>query len=173
MSLKCYYHPDREATTKCEKCDKMICIECKKPISITHGVKESQYATQHEFCMPCYYDYEMKKYSYSPRGYYIAFSILLPIILTLVILGLVFISHIPAAGFGLLASSPIPTFLFVCLLVSYISAKKRSPGMLAELKIKKEDFFKTLQIGSVCPECGNSVKTGISICPSCGSDIAG
>ena len=138
MSLKCYFHPDREASTKCEKCEKMLCIECKKPYTATHGVSESRYATQHDMCKPCYYDIEMQRYTISSRGYYIAFCILVPIILTLVILYLVFLSLVGFMAFVFLAGGLVPTFLFVCLLLNFIVGKKRAPAKLEELKAKKE-----------------------------------
>jgi len=173
MSLKCYFHPDREATTKCEKCERMLCIECKEPYTVTHGVDDSRYATQHDLCMPCYYDIEMHKYRNPGRGYHIVLGVLITIILILDILGIYLLSVLTIAGTGMLATSAVPTFLFVILLLHYISAKKRNPGMLAELKKKKEKYLKALEIGGVCPGCGNKLEVGISICPSCGSIVAG
>jgi len=166
MSLKCYYHPDREATTKCEKCEKMLCIECKKQNSVTHGAGESQYATQHEFCMPCYCDNEMEKYAPPGRRAQIAL-IILPII------DLIFIILFFNYGFGLIAPSLFFGVLSLAAVISYFKKRKISPVKLAELKAKKENFFKILQSGGFCPECGNKVETGIAICPSCGYDIAG
>ena len=169
MSLKCYYHPDREATEKCETCEKLICIECKKSISRTHGSSESRYATQHDLCKPCYYDNEMEKYRPPSRNHRIV-AVIFPII-DLILIIIVLDGGFQNTG----ALIPIIAFLSVLSLlavISYIVGRKRFPAKLAKLKTKKEKFFKILQTGSVCQECGNKVETGISICPSCGSDIA-
>ena len=177
MSLKCYYHPNREAITKCEKCEKMICIECKKPISRIHGVKESRYATQHDFCMPCYYDCEMKQYDFSPRGYYIFASIAATSVVIFIILALVTAfsenKHKIAIVITFCVLTFISTVLFLSALKFFFKNKVRFPVLLAELKTKKENFLKTLQSGNVCPECGNKFEVGFSICPSCGYDLAG
>lgn len=164
MSLKCYYHPDREATTKCEKCEKVICIKCKKSYNVTHGVKESLNATQHDMCKPCYYDIEIEKYTFSSRSYYIAFFI--PVLMCLIP---IFTALVFAFGLSLF-------FYFIIILmimILFLRRMKSSPEKLAELMTKKEKFLKTLQSGNVCPECGNKVEIGISICPSCGSNLAG
>lgn len=173
MSVKCYYHPDRDATTKCENCEKMICVECKKAYHVTHGVKDNHYATQHDLCQLCYYDIEMKKYSFSPRGYYIPISILVAADVIFIILFLVALLHFGNFFFAIL----IPffsglLFIFLCL-YTYFRDKKRHPEEFAKLKSKKENFLKSLKSGNICPECGNKVETSISICPSCGSNIVG
>ncbi len=175
MSLKCYYHPNREAITKCEKCEKMICIECKKPISVTHGVGDSSYATQHDFCMPCYYDREMKQYDFSPRGYYIFGSITATSVVIFIILALVFAFSEMEGKIAVVITFSVLTFistvLFLGTLKSFFNNKGEFPVLLAELKTKKEDFLKTLQSGNVCPECGNKFEVGFSICPSCGYNL--
>ena len=169
MSLKCYYHPDREASEKCEKCEKLICLECKKSFSVTHGTSESTYSTQHDLCKPCYYDNGMERYKPPTRSHRIV-AVIFPII------DLILIIIVLDGGFVKMgALIPIIAFLsFISLLavISYIVRIKKHPAKLAKLKTKKEKFFKNLQTGSVCQECGNKVETGISICPSCGSDIA-
>ena len=177
MSLKCYYHPNREAITKCENCEKMICIECKKPISVTHGVQESRYATQHDFCMPCYYDSEMKNYDFSPRGYYIFASIVAMSVVIFIILALISAFSEIEGKIALVITFSVFTFistvLFLSALKSFFKNKGRFPVMLAELKTKKENFLKTLRSSNVCPECGNKIEVGFSICPSCGYNLAG
>ena len=176
MSLKCYYHPNREAITKCENCEKTICIECKKPISRIHGVKESRYATQHDFCMPCYYDSEMKNYDFSPRGYYIFASITAMAVVIFVILALVSVFSEIEGKIAIVITFCVLTFIstvsFLGILKLFFNNRGSFPVLLAELKTKKEDFLKTLQSGNVCPECGNKIELGFSICPTCGYNLA-
>ena len=64
MSLKCAYHPEREANTKCEKCGKLICLECKQAFTTTHGTEDTRYSVRHEYCQACYYDYKIKSTKY-------------------------------------------------------------------------------------------------------------
>lgn len=62
--LKCYYHPDSEAVTKCEECGKPICLLCKKIHRERHhtGVGESSGYIERtlDLCGPCYYNKKEK-----------------------------------------------------------------------------------------------------------------
>ncbi|MFX0063179.1 MAG: hypothetical protein ACFFC7_13460 [Candidatus Hermodarchaeota archaeon] len=54
-NLQCFYHPEREAATKCEKCGKLICLECKlirREYTLT-GSDSSQWV-RYEVCPACY-----------------------------------------------------------------------------------------------------------------------
>ncbi|MFX1503874.1 MAG: B-box zinc finger protein [Promethearchaeota archaeon] len=173
MSVKCYYHPDREATTRCEKCEKMICVECRKSYHVTHGVNDSRYATQHDLCFPCYYDIEMEKYSFSARSYYIPISILTVVDVILIVIAIVLVQLSGESFFFFPFGIPFFSgllFILLCLR-TYFRDKKRHPEEFAKLKEKKENFFKTLESGNLCPECGSKVELGVSVCPSCGSNI--
>ena len=59
--LNCYYHPGRQASTKCEKCGKVICLECKTVYHETRstgtGDSRSSYSVRREFCPVCFYDH--------------------------------------------------------------------------------------------------------------------
>ena len=62
--LKCYYHPDSNAMTKCEDCGKPICLRCKKIHREKHhtGVGESSGYIERtlDLCGPCYYNKKEK-----------------------------------------------------------------------------------------------------------------
>ena len=179
MSLKCYYHPEREAATKCEICEKVICVECKKPYTVTHGVSESRYATQHDACMPCYYDREIERHqaALSSKGNYICLGILGGGVVTFLILAITLPQPItwapPILNILFLIFTIIFSIIFLFFLRSFLKGRKTFPGVIAGLKGKKEGFLKSLEIGGVCPGCGNKIEVGISICPSCGSNVGG
>jgi len=47
--LTCFYHPNREATQKCSRCGKFLCLECQK--KVTHrssqgGISERVYCPE-------------------------------------------------------------------------------------------------------------------------------
>ena len=143
-----------------------------KQKTLLHGMQESRYATQHDLCMPCYYDIEMEKYSFSPRGYYIFLCILAGAILIFLTLDLTIGFHFGNTPIGLFTIFVLIFSLFFLLcLRTYFRDKKRYPEEFAKLKTNKENFLKTLQSGNVCPECGSKVEIGISVCPSCGYNI--
>jgi len=151
MSLNCYYHPEREANTKCEKCEKLICLECKKLYTVKHGLQDSSYATQHELCIVCYYDIEMEKHKFSPKGYYTFLSILVTTIivfLTLELSGLGPDFGNSPFGMWTIFTLMMSIFFLLCLR-SYFRDKKRYPEILDDLKSKKENFLKTLQSSNV------------------------
>ena len=50
MALRCAYHPEREASAKCRKCGKVICLEC---------------LIKQKYCQLCYYDIKIKEYGRS------------------------------------------------------------------------------------------------------------
>ena len=169
MSLKCYYHPEREAQSKCEKCGKVICVECKMVYhrTVHRGTGDDRYAysERYEYCPICYYDTQIKKsksYSYGCIAFAIFFIVAAvfmtgffnPIIFTLLLVGVV-----------------ISLVLFVILRFVY------SPKKTAEFNAKKEEFLqrtkkpsvtKKEEITKFCPECGTRVETDASVCSYCG-----
>ena len=103
MSVKCHYHPDREATKKCEKCEKLICIECCKTFNVRHSSGDSSYSTRHDYCLPCYYDRELEssRAQASPRGNLICIGILSVGIIILLILDQTTGGHFDNLPFGM------------------------------------------------------------------------
>ncbi len=170
MSLKCHYHPEREAQSKCEKCGRVICVECKmvyhKTVHRGTGDDRYAYSERYEYCPLCYYDTQIKKYKSYSHGC-IAFAIFFiiaavfmtgffnPIIFTLLSVGIV-----------------ISLVLFVFLRFVY------SPKKTAEFNAKKEEFLQRTKTPTVskkeeittkfCPECGTRVEPDASVCSYCG-----
>lgn len=178
MSLKCAYHPERDASTKCEKCGKVICLECKQAFTTTHGTEDSRYSVRHEYCQVCYYDYKIKSTKYSPIA--CVFGIIFFII------GLImvntFISNTDISPSAL--SIPI-TIMYAGLIISIILSLYLflvyRPKKMAFYEDKKQIFLSgTRKAPSVkeekpvekfCSECGSKLEPGESVCSYCGSVI--
>ena len=56
-SFHCHYHPNREATEKCEICNEMICLECVRSLEIRQNRGRSSYTYTKKVCPICYDDY--------------------------------------------------------------------------------------------------------------------
>ena len=172
MSLKCYYHPEREAQSKCEKCGKLICLECKKGFNITHIASERSYSTRHEYCQVCYFNHQsLAAYKTS----IVCFPTIIVFIIFLTVINVVFDSV------GLY--NPMPNFLIpfiIILIIAFIfsiisGAKKRT-----EIRDQKNKFLLNLKNSSskkktviipTCKNCGKKIESNILICPYCGCDI--
>ncbi len=50
--LTCFYHPNREATQKCSKCGKLICLECQTTVRTTSS-GTSNIALTRMYCPEC------------------------------------------------------------------------------------------------------------------------
>ena len=49
----CYFHPNREATEKCAKCGKFLCLECQKNVRISSGVSDHRSVHIEIYCSEC------------------------------------------------------------------------------------------------------------------------
>lgn len=178
MSLKCVYHPEREASTKCEKCGKLICLECKQAFTTTHGTEDSTYSVRHEYCQVCYYDYKIKSVKYSP--------IACAIVIIFFVIGLImvntFISETSfSAGEMSIPLTIIGTGLTISIIVFLYVVLVYRPKKMALYEDKKQIFLSgTRKAPSVkeekpvekfCSECGNKLEPDVSVCSYCGSII--
>jgi len=175
MSLKCVYHPDREASTKCEKCGKLICLECKQTFTTTHGTEDSRYSVRHEYCQVCYYDYKIKSAKYTPVVCVIS---ILFFIISLIMIN-TFISNTDFSPEDL--STPILIMyagLFISIIVSIYLLLVYRPKKIALYENKKQIFLTSTgkspsskeakPIEKFCSECGNKLEPGVSVCSYCG-----
>ena len=48
--LTCFYHPNREATKKCSRCGKFLCLECQKTVRSTSS---SNVINERVYCPEC------------------------------------------------------------------------------------------------------------------------
>ena len=51
---RCYYHPEIEAVTKCERCGKYLCLECKQVSNRMIGGTHGRATIRRELCPECY-----------------------------------------------------------------------------------------------------------------------
>jgi len=176
MSLKCFYHPEREAATKCEKCGKVICVECKmvyhKTVHRGTGDDRYAYSERYEYCPVCYYDTEIKKYknySYGCIGVMIVFIIaaIFMFFPTGLYTPMMFVV-------GILLSLGI----FISIIAFFYLRFVYSPKKTAEFNAKKEEFLQSIKTptsikeeeitAKFCPECGTRVEPDYSVCSYCG-----
>ncbi|MFX1502350.1 MAG: zinc-ribbon domain-containing protein [Promethearchaeota archaeon] len=182
MSLKCVYHPDREASDKCEKCGKVICLECKMVYheTIHHGTGDNSYAYSRQFdlCPPCFYDRKIKKYGTTNMigG----------------IIGIIFIIIFIGVSQTMMNSPDMPSsFRFVKILLLIIPILMLigiiigvfiyGPIKVKDFKSKRGEFWDSIKpMASIqkeevtpkfCIECGNRIDPDASICSYCGSTI--
>jgi len=179
MSLKCYFHPEREATSKCEKCGKLICLECKLVYHETYtgGSKDTSYAysKRYEYCPFCYYETKIKKYKINSIG-------LLCAAITFVFMLVFYITFTLPTGF-FHPTLYIPVIIIsIGIIITTIAFFFRqfiqTPKKVDEIETKIEEFLKSIGtpinikeegvISKFCPECGTTLESGASICSYCG-----
>jgi len=171
MSLKCYYHPEREAQSKCDKCGKLICLECKKSFNVIRSSSERSYSTRHEYCQVCYFKHQSLSV-YSKPCFFITAIIMMTVFL------IISNEMIKSTGFDSSFQNfliPIIIVLFIAFIFSIIYGVKKR----AKIKSQKEDFLMNVKKSSrkkevkipICKKCGKKVDLNAMICPYCGSDI--
>jgi hypothetical protein len=158
-NLKCAYHPNVNALGKCEKCGKLICLQCKVE-NYANGIKE-------EYCKKCDLENQMKIFvNNSSKScivmIIIIYIVLIPLIILSTILTNLLLSLIPATFLSIF------TFLFYRYQYHFIPTKRKVINMkIAEFLEKiKED-----QLLIICQECGSRIEHSTVICPKCGSNL--
>lgn len=167
MALKCYYHPDREATVKCEICGKLVCVECKMFLKRMQGAGNSRHVIRYEVCPLCYYD-KMTK-GYGNRAKLFAFIFTIPSIVFIII-------SLASIIFPFMAIFGVATIAILWIYALYYAPKKRD-----EFEQKRRDFLQGLedynsikkdqQLERRCNNCGAKVDPSASICSYCGMDL--
>jgi hypothetical protein len=158
-NLKCAYHPNVNASGKCEKCGKFICLQCKVENYVNDLKKE--------YCKKCDLENQMKTLvNNSSKScivmIIIIYVVLIPLIILPIILTSILLSLIPATFLILF------TFLFYRHQYHLIPTKRKVINMkIAEFLEKiKED-----QLLILCQECGSRIEHSGSICPKCGFNL--
>ena len=157
--LNCYYHPERNAIAECEKCGKSICLECNMIFREKNG---------HDYCIVCYYDKKIKRYSTSRIMKELTFFILVLVS----IIAILFTSRNFQPTFSILIY-PIIIVSLIILFYIYMSLIG-GPKKIAKFKTKKYKFLNSLNLPSpviYCPECGEKLDTDTQICTYCGNVI--
>ncbi|MFX1496376.1 MAG: zinc-ribbon domain-containing protein [Promethearchaeota archaeon] len=179
MSLKCFYHPEREANSKCEKCSKLICLECKMVYHQTvHGGSGYAYTKRYEYCPICYYDTQIKKSKINSIGGIIALSVL-------IISFFIFTFSLPRKAYTYPATYFPIIFLLALIIIGGIIFGYlqfvRKPKKMSELNSKKDQFLKSINSPLIekdnkgkpyfCSVCGNKLDPDALICSYCGTPL--
>ena len=182
MSLKCAYHLEREASSKCEKCGKLICLECKMVYrqTVHGGSGDSSYAysKRYEYCPVCYYDAKAKIYKYSSIvGFFTIGMLIFMLFVVFLPTSPLSYSH-PAMYIPLII---ISIMLAIAVIVVVYLHFIRRPKKVGELDAKKEEFLRSIktptknideeEMGFFCTECGNKIDPDASICSYCGRTV--
>ena len=188
----CYYHPSRNAITKCESCGKLICVECKNIFQQTHsaGTPEHRtyYVTRNELCTPCFYDKRIKAIKIG-RVVPICFGTFF------LVIGIIFFrvmySFTSIVSEGLedpfIFYSYVPLIMFTCIgfIVILVGVLKfaTSGKKITDMEAKKTEFLKSVASASsakgrtqpvkreYCHHCGNKINPGEKICEQCGENL--
>ncbi len=166
--LNCYYHPERNAIAKCEKCGKSICLECNMIFRKKYGTNKDHYATYHDYCIVCYYDKKIKRYSTSRIMKELTFFLLVLIsIITILLTSLNFQQIFSILIYPIIIVSLIILFYIYMLLIG-------GPKKIAKFKTKKYEFLNSLNLPlpiTYCYRCGEKLDTDTKICTYCGNVI--
>jgi len=166
--LNCYYHPERNAIAKCEKCGKSICLECNMIFRDKNDTNKDHYATHYDYCIVCYYDKKIKRYSTSRIMKELAFFILVLIS----IITILFTSR----NFQQIFSILIYPIIIVSLIILFYIYKLviGGPKKIAKFKTKKYEFLNSLNLPlpvTYCYRCGEKLDSDAKICTYCGNVI--
>jgi hypothetical protein len=139
MSFNCAYHPEREAHEKCENCNKIICLECKKVYQFS---TRHRYAKRYELCTPCYYDRKIKTYKSRNMGF--ATYMIISAIVVLV-LSMTYFDFSDMSGDFRTFDIFFKIFVGSAIAGSILFGFVYTPRKIKECKLKKEEFLKTVQ----------------------------
>ncbi len=156
----CFYHNNTNASKKCYKCGKYVCLECAQSIS---GKNASQ-----DLCPECYYSMTMKRYSVGPSIPFLIFAVILVIF------------DIFAWSFGVFPGVWVLFMLALVISVLVYTNRVAKPREIKKAKSIKEKALaakatdhgekkgKQKHYPIYCHFCGGPLETGEQSCKYCG-----
>lgn len=189
MSLSCEYHPDREAHNKCEKCQKLLCVECKRTLHRTYSRGSSEhrryYSVSYELCPECYYEEIIK--STNPKMCIIIFTIMA--VMMSIMIGVTFgmdymmnsftsgLGGLPGFGFVIWPFALIPIFILGGASIAiFYYAKVYLPRKKEEIIAERDNWMAS--VGLELVETPRNISSGpqsgrsnVNTCPNCGEDL--
>ncbi|MFX1274354.1 MAG: hypothetical protein ACFFBP_01890 [Promethearchaeota archaeon] len=194
----CHFHPNRDATTKCGHCGKLICLKCKKVYtkinSSGSGDATSYYFTQNDLCTPCFYDQKIKALNPSSSIFLIIFGIIFIIFSLAGIFFMINSPQFPTSSFPQLQDRheipSVNSFSFILLIPFIFGIVFLLIGMILLItvpekkdafKAKKEQFLENMSLQlqrqienlpvkyTCCPLCGAQDDHDAKYCSKCGS----
>ena len=190
MSMEhCYFHPKLQAVDKCERCNKLICLQDKRTFTKTYGGSgigtdyNYYYAPiKYTFCPPCYYQAvesgyrSYRKISSFQKPFLLLFMIpfiLVPIIMIVMVMNSPF-------GLDIFVLFPI-IFIFIAIgmfLFIFKTQSTASEMMKSEyenIRVDKEQFYSNSNLTTknnyneiYCNQCGSKILKSDFFCPNCG-----
>ncbi|MFX0073652.1 MAG: zinc-ribbon domain-containing protein [Candidatus Hermodarchaeota archaeon] len=181
MSLKCTYHPERDASEKCEKCGKLICLECKMVYHLTYhnGTGNHGYSHSRQFnlCPLCYYNRKINVYGKQSKRVGLATIIGLILLFVISLIMFDFGSSIPSVMLVLDILFLIIPILIIILILYMILIY--GPKKVETFKSKRENFLTSINqmvpnhketpSSKFCAECGKKIDPDALICSYCGA----
>ncbi len=146
-SKHCYYHNHKNAVDQCQKCHNLVCKDDITTFTpnpravVAYGI-----AIYLKYCLPCYYDYYIRREQhYLVRNYYA--GILASFLIA--VAGLFFLSAVPkmlqnsdVTALSLLVVIEIVTFATaVAILYITFRNKRNTPQKIHDLTDKKTNFM--------------------------------
>ena len=185
---KCAYHPNWDAISKCENCEKLICAECKNVYQQRHsrttrssygsrrygsgyGSRTSYYYTRHEFCTPCFIERKIKVLE-SPMNYCgILFGFLFTAVAIFMTIG--FLSFPGPFSPGFFAIVPIIFVIIgIGIIIAGILGRITAPQKVEALKAKYEEFFNNLSSAPSSSQASTGYDPSLyKSCPYCGDKV--
>lgn len=188
--LTCYYHENRKAIGHCERCSRLVCLECQRKYRVRHsrGRYHHGYVERYEYCPICYYNRKESPGASCVLLFplcFLSIFIIVPIstgmFMEVPVFSLVFIS--------------IPTLIAASILYSLCiyGPKERERAHHEKLAFMKEvglddnynkgtpqteqprsEYRETLTTANrfYCAQCGKNLQVGIKFCPNCGDSTA-
>ena len=189
-SQQCYFHPNIQAIDKCERCNKLICLQDKRTYSRSYGTSSISNNTynsydipvKYTYCPPCYYQAmesgyrSYKKISAIQKPFMLIFMI--PFIL--VPLGMISMMINSPFGAGLFILFPIififiAVGFFIMILVGQSTASKNLNSEMGRIKQDKDQFYSSRSSTSnfnmneiYCNQCGSKIQKSDLFCSNCG-----
>ncbi|MFX1503579.1 MAG: hypothetical protein ACFFDH_21635 [Promethearchaeota archaeon] len=160
--LRCAYHPNVNASGKCQKCGKLVCLECK--------VEKYTYNLKHEWCKKCDIENDIKTFVNKSSKSCI-------VMIVIIYLVLVPFTIIPITVGGIIALfSLIPAgFLGIFTFLAYRHQYRFIPTKRKQLELKMKQFLDGIKedlLLILCKECGSRIETSTGICPKCGANLS-
>lgn len=184
----CYYHPNRRAVEKCERCHRLICLQDKNVYRQRHsrgtGNHRSYYYSERIYCTPCYLDVQREGYQAVQRFSPLVFVCVLPFALGGLLMSFFALSWIEGASqsgapssfssfgyifvvFGLLFGLGVPS----AIVYTTLKTSKQAPIKIEDLEQQKKQFY-----GNLPPQTDiNPSSIGIGpakmTCFQCGTNL--
>ncbi|MFX1251633.1 MAG: zinc ribbon domain-containing protein [Promethearchaeota archaeon] len=166
-NLECYYHPDRTAATKCEKCGRLICLECRmihrERVIVT--TDDTQFV-RYEYCPDCMPKKTEESQTYPGfGGVILVFIIAVPLImfagsLIFIAIGATWAIRLITDLLGIsLSFFPDDILLFV-FMYFFIGLVMISSLILTYRRNRRKE--------TTCHQCGAKIESNSNTCLVCG-----